>query len=82
MTPNKPDPDVNLPKLTNVAGLSTMTSAFFSPMKAMYRPIPALIAVFKAGGMTSTIFSRRLVTVSRMKARPSRNTAVRANCQE
>ena len=35
MIPNKPEPEVNLPKLTSVAGLSTMTSAFFKPMKAM-----------------------------------------------
>ena len=35
MTPNKPEPEVNLPKLTRVAGLSTITSAFFRPIKAM-----------------------------------------------
>ena len=35
MIPNKPEPEVSLPKLTRVAGLSTITSAFFKPIKAM-----------------------------------------------
>ena len=47
-----------------------------------FGPMPALMAVLSAGGMTSTIFSRRLVTVSKRNTNPSRNTAVRANCHE
>ena len=35
---------VNLPKPTMVAGLATMISAFFSPMKAMNIPMPAEMA--------------------------------------
>ena len=40
------------------------------------------MAFLSVSGITSTIFSRKLVIVSSMNMIPSRNTAVSANCHE
>ena len=69
------------PRPTRVAGLSTMMPQFLRPMKAMKRPMPALIAFFISEGIAFTMSSRTLVSVRSMKISPSMRMAVRANCQ-
>ena len=78
MRPNKAAPEVTLPRPTNVAGLSTMISAFFIPINVMKRPIPAATAFFRLIGIDSTIASRTLKKDSKINSKPSRNTAVNA----
>ena len=68
------------PKATRVASLLTTMPADFKPIRAMNSPIPGEMALRSTSGMASTIFWRRPVSVSSMKMRPSRNTAVSANC--
>ena len=46
------------PRATKVASLATMTPAFFSPMKAMKKPMPAEIAKRRFFGIQRTICSR------------------------
>ena len=55
---------------------------FWSPINAMNRPIPTLIAFFMFTGIELTIASRMLNAVRMMKMIPSMNTAVSACCQE
>ena len=69
------------PRATKVASLATMSPAFFSPMKAMKKPIPAEIAKRRFFGIQRTICSRMLKAVSRMKMTPSTKTAARPACQ-
>ena len=69
------------PRATEVDSLLTMRPTLRRPMKAMYKPIPTPMAFFMPTGIASTISVRMFVTVNRMKIRPSRKTAVRANCQ-
>ncbi len=71
-----------VPMETSGAGLSRTMPEPCRPIKAIKSPIPAEMAFFKSKGMQFRIASRRLVIVRRMKIRPSRKTAVRANCQE
>ena len=74
-------PLVMSPRATSVAPSATITPPFWKPMKAMKSPIPQPIARRRLAGMALTMAVRKLVTVSRMKMRPSMNTAVNANCQ-
>jgi len=60
---------------------STMIPAFCMPMKAMKRPIPTPIALFRFAGMLLTMASRMFAAVRIRKMIPSTNTAVSANCQ-
>ena len=79
--PSKAEPEVIFPNEIKVASLFTMIPAFCKPMNAMNKPIPAPMALRRLKGNASTIFSRKLVTVSRMNMIPSKSTAVKANCQ-
>ena len=53
----------------------TMIPAFWSPMKAMNRPIPAAIAFLRLAGMLLTIASLTLQNVRRRKMIPSTRIA-------
>ena len=75
------DTGVKDPSETRVAGLATMMPEFFSPMKAMKKPIPAEMAKRRVFGMQWTICSRTLKAVSKMKMMPSTKTAASAVCQ-
>ena len=79
---NSAEPPVMSPRVTSVESLATTTPALSKPMKAINRPIPALMALRRLRGMAFTIASRTLVTVSRINTNPSSRIAVRANCHE
>ncbi len=81
MIPTRALPLVSSPRVTRVESESTMIPAFWSPMKAMKRPIPAPIAFLSVPGMASRRRVLILVTVMMMNRIPSMKTAVRANCQ-
>ena len=82
ITPSRAEPSVILPMVTKVASLAATIPAFFRPMKAMKRPIPAPMARFREAGMASTIIERIPVAERMMKMKPSMRTAVSAICQE
>jgi hypothetical protein len=48
----------------------------------MKSPVPAETAFFRFTGMASMMASRTLKNDKRIKNSPSKNTAVRATCQE
>ena len=82
ITPSRAEPSVILPMVTKVASLAATIPAFFRPMKAMKRPIPAPMARFREAGIASTIIERIPVAERMMKMKPSMRTAVSAICQE
>ena len=82
MMPSRAAPWVMSPRETRVESLFAMIPAFCRPMKAMNRPIPAPMACLSESGIAFRIQERTFVSVRMMNRRPSRNTAVRANCQE
>ena len=65
-------------RVTPVEASGTTRPAFWTPRKAMNRPIPAGIAALTALGIASKIMRRRPVTVRRTKIRPSARTKSRA----
>jgi hypothetical protein len=70
----------DLPSPTKVAGLATIILALRSPTKAMNRPMPAAVPCFRQSGISLTMCSRTLVSVSNRKSRPDSNTTPRAVC--
>ena len=66
------------PKPTSVAGLSTTTPAFFNPMIARNKPIPAPTPNFILLGMLLMIHCLAGVTDNKMKTKPATKTAVKA----
>ena len=72
---------VNFPKATNVDSFATMMPAFFKPMNAMKKPIPAPIASFSCCGIALMIILRKPVTEMTMKIIPETKTAAKAACQ-
>ena len=68
------------PIVTKVEALLTTSLPFCRPRKAMKIPIPAEMANFKSLGMLSTISSRSLKTVIKMKMIEATKTAARAVC--
>ena len=81
MAPNRAEPSVIFPIVTRVAALAATMPAFFRPMKAIKRPIPAPMARFREAGMASTISERMPVADRMIKMKPSISTAVSAICQ-
>ena len=69
------------PKPTKVAGLSTITPAFLSAIKARNKPIPPPMANFNDMGMALTMASRILNMLMAMKIIPDTKTAAKAVCQ-
>ena len=63
-----------LPSATVVAGLATTSPAFFRPMKAMNRPMPAAVAASRGLGIERTISWRTPTSVSSRKAIPEMKT--------
>ena len=78
---NPTDQERTSPRLTRVAGLSTMRPAFFSPMNAMNRPIPAATALFSGSGTALMIASRTRNTVNSRNSNPEARTTPRASFQ-
>lgn len=68
--------------VTKVAGLATTRPPFFSPMKAMKRPMPQVMASFSWCGMAAMIFSRTPVTDRPRKMSPLTKTRPSADCHE
>ena len=66
------------PKPTSVAGLSTTTPAFFNPMIARNKPIPAPTPSFIDFGMLLIMYLRAGVTLSPINTIPATNTAANA----
>ncbi len=58
-----------------------MISEFTNPINAINKPIPTDIAFFTLRGILSIMASLTFRNVKIMKIIPSRNTAVKANCQ-
>ena len=69
----------NIPN--RVESLFTTIFAFCRPIKVMNKPIPTDTACFKFIGMALKIASLTFVKESRIKIRPSTNTAANAICQ-
>ena len=69
---------VTSPKPTSVAGLSTTTPAFFKPMIARNKPIPAPTPSFILLGILLIIYLRAGVTLSPINTTPATNTAASA----
>ena len=70
--------ELNLPKVTKLESLLTMSLPFCKPMKAMNKPIPAEIAYFKSCGIASTTFARSFKTVIKMNKPDATKTAANA----
>ena len=62
---------------TNVYGLSWMSVAFFSPISAIKRPIPAGIDFLRHSGIATAIYFLRPVTERIRNTRPDTNTITR-----
>ena len=69
------------PSCTNVAGLSTISPAFFKPIKAINKPMPHCTPTFKEGGMDSAIFVLTPVSDNTKNKMPFQNTIPRAASQ-
>ncbi len=67
-------PEAKSPCATRVAGLATITPAFFSPMKAMKSPMPAVIASFSECGIAAMMRSRQPVSESARNTTPFTKT--------
>ena len=72
---------VRLPTVTKVFGSSWIRPAFFRPIRARNRPIPALIAIFSDVGMALITHSRTGRMLRTMNSMPEMTTAPRATCQ-
>ena len=70
--------DVTSPKPTRVAGLSTTTPAFFNPMIARNKPIPAPTPNFMLFGILLMIHCLAGVTDNKINTKPATKTAVKA----
>jgi hypothetical protein len=79
---NKTKGALMLPSWTNVASLATMMPAFFKPMKAMKKPMPAPIASFSDLGIALTTILRSGVTDTTIPTMPERKTAAKASGAE
>ena len=66
------------PRPTKVAGLSTTTPAFLSPMIARNRPIPAPTPNFIDFGILLIMYFLAGVTLNPMNTKPATNTAASA----
>ena len=69
------------PSVTKVAGCAAIRPAFFRPMMARNRPMPAEMANLSERGMALTMASRSLNRLTRMNRQPEMNTAPSAICQ-
>ena len=67
--------------LTSVAGLLTTTPAPFRPIRAIKRPMPAVMASLRLDGIALITMSRSFVSDKSKKTAPSTNTAAKAVCQ-
>ena len=70
------------PNANIVAPSPITTPAASRPNRAINKPIPTEIAFFILTGIESTIASRTLNNVNKIKIKPSNKTAVSANSNE
>ncbi len=69
------------PRETHVLSLKTTIPAFWSPIKAIKKPIPTLVACFNVLGIELKIISRTFTMENKIKIKPSINTAINAISQ-
>ena len=67
------------PYVNSVAGCATSRPAFFSPMKAMKRPMPTATVPYGSAAITSTMTCRTPTSVNSRNATPERNNRAKGH---
>ncbi|MPN06638.1 hypothetical protein SDC9_153894 [bioreactor metagenome] len=80
MSASSAGPEIMLP-ISGTAPPTLTTPTFSKPMRAINRPIPALIALFSGAGIASMTILRSGEMVTSRNKRPDTNTIARPCCQ-